>query len=104
MLLWAWAFGVRYGDMSETIEQTIMAALEAAAGKSVLPADIARRIAGHDEKAWSRQMKPVRAAALSLARQGKIVFLRKGKRVDPNAVKGLYRLSLAAPQFPCPSA
>ena len=80
MLLWAWAFGVRYGDMSETIEQTIMAALEAAAGKSVLPADIARRIAGHDEKAWSRQMKPVRAAALSLARQGKIVFLRKGRR------------------------
>ncbi len=39
-------------------------------------------------------MKPVRAAAVRLAHQGKVRILRKGRAVDPDDFRGVYRLTL----------
>ncbi len=41
-------------------------------------------------------MKPVRAAAVRLADQGRIAILRKGRAVDPHDFKGVYRLGSPA--------
>ncbi|MCB1417735.1 MAG: DUF3253 domain-containing protein [Notoacmeibacter sp.] len=63
-------------------------------GKSLAPQDVAMALAGKDEKEWSRLMKPLRAAALSLAAEGRVVLLRKGKPVSGEGLKGLYRIAL----------
>jgi hypothetical protein len=39
-------------------------------------------------------MTPVRRTAVRLAHQGRIVIYRKGKPVDPDDFKGVYRLGL----------
>jgi hypothetical protein len=39
-------------------------------------------------------MQPVRQAAVRLMKQGRIVILRKGRPVDPDDFKGIYRLTL----------
>ena len=39
-------------------------------------------------------MKPVRAVAVRLAREGRIEIRRKGKAVDPANFKGIYRIGL----------
>ncbi|MBY0364025.1 MAG: DUF3253 domain-containing protein, partial [Phreatobacter sp.] len=35
-----------------------------------------------------------RRAAVGLAREGRLVILRKGKPVDPNDFRGVYRLTV----------
>jgi hypothetical protein len=40
-------------------------------------------------------MPQVRRAAIALALAGRIVIFRKGRPVDPNDFKGVYRLGLA---------
>ncbi len=68
--------------------------LTAAAGptKSICPSEVARDMVGKDEKQWRQLMKPIRAAAVALAREQEINITRKGKIVDPNDFKGVYRL------------
>ncbi|MCP1335231.1 DUF3253 domain-containing protein [Futiania mangrovi] len=85
--------------MADTPGEDIEAAIlrlagERGAGKSICPSEAARALAGSDEKAWSRLMPAVRAAAVALAKDGRIVILRKGKPADPDAFKGVYRLAL----------
>ena len=63
-------------------------------GKSIAPQDIAMALAGRNEKEWSKLMKPLRQAALSLAGEGHIALLRKGKPVSGDGLKGLYRITL----------
>ncbi len=47
---------------------------------------------------WRRYLLAVRQQAVSLARQGHITILRKGKPADPTApIKGLIKLTLAPP-------
>ncbi len=77
----------------DAVEAAILRLLaEAGAGKSISPTDVARALhAGAD---WNVLMTPVRRAALKLARSGAIVILRKGKPVDPDDFKGVYRLGL----------
>ncbi len=79
---------------------TLVAALPP--GKSIAPEAVARALAEAKAKpsdppdAWRRYLKPVKQQALSLARQGQIAILRKGKPVDPRApVKGVIRLAAA---------
>lgn len=74
-------------------EEAILA-LAAARGadKSICPSEAARAL---DAEGWRRLMPAVRAAAVDLAKAGRIVILRKGKPVDPEAFKGVYRLALA---------
>lgn len=69
-------------------------------GKSISPSDAARVLAGSDEKQWSRLMKPLRAVSVELARAGEIQILRKGKPVDPDNFRGVYRLALPSPRTP----
>lgn len=76
-----------------TIDQTILALIaQRGIGKSISPSEVARAIAGTDEKKWRLLMKPIRARAILLAEQEEIVISRKGKTVDPRNFKGVYRL------------
>lgn len=61
-------------------------------GKTICPSEVARALAGSDEKKWRLLMKPIRARAIVLAEQQEIIISRKGKTVDPNNFKGVYRL------------
>lgn len=64
------------------------------AGKSICPSEVARALAP-DEDAWRRLMGAVRAAAIRLARDGRIEVLRKGKPVDAEAeIRGVIRLRM----------
>ncbi|MCP2678674.1 DUF3253 domain-containing protein [Maricaulaceae bacterium NA33B04] len=79
--------------MSEDrIEAAILALVEArGAGKCICPSEAAREAF---PESWNDHMRHVRNAAVHLARQGQIVILRKGKPVDPEDFKGVYRLAL----------
>jgi len=66
----------------------------AAPGKSVSPEAVARAAAG---VGWRRVLAQVRAEAIGLARQGRIVVTRHGRPADPNRFKGVYRLRLPLP-------
>lgn len=78
--------------MSGSVEDAIFGLLaEREPGKSICPSEAARAL---DPEGWRRVMPQVRAAAVGLARQGRLVITRKGKPVDPNAFKGVIRLRL----------
>lgn len=66
------------------------------AGKSICPSEVARALEADEEK-WRRLMKPVRVAAARLSEAGLIDILKKGKRIDPAALRGVIRLRLALP-------
>lgn len=61
------------------------------AGKTICPSEAARAVS---EEKWRTVLKEVRGEAVRLARAGKIVIYRKGKPVDPDDFKGVYRLGL----------
>ena len=72
------------------IEVALFALLSnAGPGKSVSPEAVARAV---DAENWRRVLAQVRATAVGLARQGKVVITRHGKPADPNAFRGVYRL------------
>jgi len=54
--------------------------------------------------AWRRYMTAVKQQTVSMARQGKIIFLRKGVPVHPDDVKGVVKMRLAHPgeEIPAP--
>ena len=87
----------------DPVARAILELLEACPpGKSISPHDAARVLAvahagpGAPNTAWRRYTTAVRQQALHLARQGRIVILRKGRPVDPHApVKGVIRLAPA---------
>jgi len=75
----------------DPIENAILTLLEqGGAGKSICPSQAARAAFPQD---WRARMRQVRAAAVRLAREGRIVILRKGKPVDPDNFRGVYRLA-----------
>ncbi|WP_018184959.1 DUF3253 domain-containing protein [Kaistia granuli] len=77
----------------EQIQSTLLDLLAALpAGKSVDPTELARAVAGPDEKVWRLLMVPIRAVAIRLADEGKVAILRKGRPVDPHDFKGVYRI------------
>ncbi len=76
------------------LDRTIMANLaNLEPAKSLDPTQIARELAGPDEKKWRLLMKPIRARAIALAHDDELLILRKGKPVDPDNFRGLYRLA-----------
>ena len=89
------------GSMSEVtaspeqLEETLMA-LAAARGpdKTFCPSEAARALGGSHPDGWGPLMTPVRRTAVRLAHEGRIVIYRKGKPVDPDDFKGVYRLGL----------
>ena len=62
------------------------------AEKTVCPSEVARSIAGSDETEWRKLMKPIRAEAVRMAKAGMVTIRRKGRIVDPDDFKGIYRL------------
>lgn len=60
--------------------------------KTICPSEVARTLAGSNEKEWRLLMKPIRARAVALAQAEKIEIRRKGKLADPENFKGVYRL------------
>ena len=78
---------------NDDIETAILRAVAAAgAGKTVGPIDIAREL--HDADDWQSVLPALRRAAERLALAGEIAIYRKGKPVDANDFKGVYRLGL----------
>lgn len=71
-------------------------------GKTLTPEAAARSFAEGRRRRndppdlWRRYLNAVRQQAIHLARAGRIDILRKGKPVDPNDFKGVYRLRLKA--------
>jgi hypothetical protein len=63
--------------------------------RTVNPTDAARLVASGPD--WHLQMPGVRRAAIKLALAGRLVIYRKGKPVDPNDFKGVYRLGRPRP-------
>ena len=63
------------------------------AGRSICPSEVARAlVAGSPGADWRALMPKVRRSAVRLAVGGKIEILRKGKPIDPSALKGVIRL------------
>jgi hypothetical protein len=64
-------------------------------GRTICPTDAAKAFAesrGEDELGWRSHLSEVRRAAVRLALEGRLVITRKGKVVDPNDFRGVYRL------------
>jgi hypothetical protein len=62
-------------------------------GKSICPSEVARALTGDDPQRWKQLMPAIRRASVRLARAGELRILRKGKPVDPDDFKGVYRLA-----------
>lgn len=76
------------------LEEEIRARITArGAGKSICPSEVARSLAGDDPQRWKQLMPAIRRASVRLARAGELRILRKGKPVDPEDFKGVYRLA-----------
>ncbi len=81
----------------QAIEETILdMTLKRGVRKSIDPAEAAKALASEAGIDWHGLLVPVRRVAVRLARDGRIVILRKGKPADPETFKGVYRL--AAPE------
>ncbi|MDD9878522.1 MAG: DUF3253 domain-containing protein [Magnetovibrio sp.] len=87
----------------DPVATAILAVLsDAGDGKAVSPETAARAYAETRRRKndppdlWRRYLNAVRQQAIHLARAGRIEILRKGKPVDPNDFKGVYRLRLKA--------
>ena len=85
----------------DPVAAAILAVLAAAGpGKAVAPEAVARACAEARRRKtdpadlWRRYLPSVRHQAIHLARAGRIEILRKGKPVDPDNFKGVYRLRL----------
>ena len=77
------------------IETTMLAMVaERGADKTVCPSEVARALGGPHPDGWSPLMQPVRRVAVRLAHAGRIAILRKGRAVDPDNFRGIYRLAL----------
>jgi Protein of unknown function (DUF3253) len=77
----------------DLIQETIVRLLNAAGfGHSISPTEVAQELKPGNE--WNTLMPAVRRAAVGMALEGRLVIYRKGKPVDPNDFKGVYRLGL----------
>ncbi len=75
----------------------LLTALCAGAGptRTLCPTDVAKAFAdarGEDSLGWRLHLQDVRRVAVRLANEGRLVIYRKGKPVDPETFRGVYRL------------
>lgn len=80
---------------TDELEATLMKLLAARGpGKTIGPTDVARALGGDHPDGWGPLMQPVRRAAVRLMKAGRIIILRKGRPVDPDDFRGVYRIAL----------
>jgi hypothetical protein len=84
----------RSPDAARIADTMLALVAERGAGKTICPSEVARAIGGDHPDGWSPLMKPVRKVAVALAHEGRIAIKRKGRTVDPDDFRGVYRLSL----------
>jgi hypothetical protein len=78
--------------MSDPVETAIFDLLaKVPEGKSISPEQVARAL---DETGWRRELGKVRAVAIGLARQKRLVILRHNKPADPDTFRGVWRMRL----------
>jgi hypothetical protein len=75
------------------IEAAILELLARRQGKALDPVEVARAIGGDHPDGWGPLMQPVRRAAVRLVKEGRAVILRKGRPVDPDDFRGIYRIA-----------
>lgn len=79
-------------------EELAGAILRLAAGRgderTIGPMDVARALAGDHPDGWGPLMQPIRRVAVQLMKDGRLVITRKGRPVDPDDFRGVYRLRL----------
>lgn len=63
-----------------------------AVAKSVAPRDVAQVLTGEGED-WRRYLPRIRAEAIKLYHEEKLLFIRKKKPVSPEGLKGVFRLA-----------
>lgn len=63
-------------------------------GRTICPSEVARAVGGDHPDGWGPLMQPVRKAAVRLMKDGRVVITRKGRPVDPDDFKGVYRIAL----------
>jgi hypothetical protein len=83
--------------MSETIEDLVLRlARERGAGRTICPTEAAKAAAEQrgTPDDWRGKLNAVKAAATRVALRGGVAIYRKGKPVDPNDFKGIYRIGL----------
>lgn len=78
------------------VETMLRLAAERGLDKTIGPTDIARVLGGDHPEGWGPLMPAIRRAAIKLMKEGRIVVTRKGRPVDPDDFRGVYRLRLAA--------
>jgi hypothetical protein len=85
----------RMSTSTEALESAILS-LVAARGpeRTICPSEAARAVAGDHPDQWAPLMQPVRKVAVRLMKEGRLVITRKGRPVDPDDFRGVYRLSL----------
>ena len=77
------------------VEDTMLELLRARGSERTIgPMDVARALGGDHPDGWGPLMPEVRRAAVRLMKQGRLVILRKGRPVDPDEFRGVYRLAL----------
>ena len=67
---------------------------ERGTGKTVCPSEAARAVGGDHPDGWGPLMQPARRVAVRLMKEGRLVITRKGRPVDPDDFRGVYRLRL----------
>lgn len=80
---------------AEELEQTMLALVTARGeGKAIDPTEVARALGGDKPEGWGPLMQPVRQTAVRLMKEGRVLILRKGRPVDPDDFRGIYRLTV----------
>lgn len=75
------------------IERTLLDLVAARGpGKTICPSEVARALGGPHPDGWSPLMSPVRRVAVALMKEGRVVIRRKGRPVDPDDFRGVYRI------------
>ncbi len=82
------------GHAPETIEQVILELLaRQEPGRTISPMDVARALGSDHPDDWGPLMQPVRRAAVKLMKEGRLLITRKGRPVDPDDFRGVYRIT-----------
>ncbi|GGE46594.1 hypothetical protein GCM10007276_24740 [Agaricicola taiwanensis] len=80
--------------ISDPVEDVILRLTrERGPGKTICPTEAARALAAEGED-FRRHLPKVRAAAIRLMQQKRLMITRKGKPLDTPEFKGVYRLGM----------